>query len=237
MARVAAAGSGAGGDREEAKIRFSRRGSGDAARDHIVVPGDGAASGGAENTSASAGQTEDDLKRIKGVGTYGEQQLKKRGITRFSQIAAWQKDDIDKISDYLGFSGRIDREDWIGQAAILARGGIPKFEHRVLPHKADEEVSGSLAPQGQGAVGGDNLKRIKGIGALVEQKLQGLGITSFSQIAAWTNEDISRINEALSFSGRIEREDWIGQAEMLAKGESTDFARRFDAGEVDSSKS
>ena len=35
----------------------------------------------------------------------------------------------------------------------------------------------------------------------------------------------------LKFKGRIEREDWIGQAKILATGGGTDFSRRSDAAE------
>ena len=40
----------------------------------------------------------------------------------------------------------------------------------------------------------------------------------------------------LSFPGRIQREDWIGQAVALASGDETEFSKRVDKGEVDSSK-
>ena len=61
----------------------------------------------------------------------------------------------------------------------------------------------------------DDLKRIKGVGPVLEQKLQRLGITRFSQIAAFTSADIARVDDVLDFKGRIEREDWIGQAKAL----------------------
>ncbi len=60
---------------------------------------------------------------------------------------------------------------------------------------------------------------IDGIGPVIERKLHELGITTFKQIAQWTAEDIARVGEQLNFKGRIEREDWIGQAKAahLAK--------------------
>ena len=39
----------------------------------------------------------------------------------------------------------------------------------------------------------------------------------------------------MSFPGRIEREDWINQAKTLAEGGETEFSKRVDAGEVESS--
>ena len=41
-------------------------------------------------------------------------------------------------------------------------------------------------------------------------------MTSFAQIAAWTEADVAEMDEKLSFKGRIEREGWIEQAKNLA---------------------
>jgi len=62
----------------------------------------------------------------------------------------------------------------------------------------------------------DDLKRISGVGPALEKKLHALGVTRFEQIAAFTAEDIQRVDDALSFKGRIEREDWVAQARALA---------------------
>jgi len=58
----------------------------------------------------------------------------------------------------------------------------------------------------------DNLQDIKGIGAVLEEQLNALGITRFEQIASWTDEDIASVNETLKFRGRIQRERWVEQA-------------------------
>ena len=63
----------------------------------------------------------------------------------------------------------------------------------------------------------DDLKRIKGIGPAIEARLNKMDITSFAQIAAWSQSDIDTISQSLSFKGRIERENWIEQAGTLAK--------------------
>ncbi len=81
----------------------------------------------------------------------------------------------------------------------------------------------------------DNLKRIKGIGPKNEDALNALGIFTFAQIASWSPADIDWIESQLSFPDRIGREDWTGQAALLAAGEVTEFARRVDAGDVVSS--
>lgn len=82
----------------------------------------------------------------------------------------------------------------------------------------------------------DDLKRIKGIGPVNEKALNELGIFKFSQIAAWTPANVDWVEDSMSFPGRIEREDWIAQAKTLAEGDETEFSKRVDAGEVESSK-
>jgi len=71
----------------------------------------------------------------------------------------------------------------------------------------------------------DDLKRIRGVGPVLERTLNGLGIYHFRQIAAFTPQNIAWVNAYLSFSGRIEREDWVGQARGLAREENDDYYR------------
>jgi branched-chain amino acid transport system ATP-binding protein len=66
----------------------------------------------------------DDLKRIKGIGPVNDSKLRAHGITTFKQIAAWKKADIVSVEKYLEFDGRIAREDWIGQAKVLAKSPV-----------------------------------------------------------------------------------------------------------------
>ncbi len=67
------------------------------------------------------------------------------------------------------------------------------------------------------AASSDDLTQINGIGPVIVKKLEGLGITTFAQIAAFTDADIARIDEELNFKGRIARDDWVGQAKQLMK--------------------
>ena len=83
----------------------------------------------------------------------------------------------------------------------------------------------------------DDLKRIRGIGVLIEKRLNSVGIVSYGQIADWTTDDIDRVSASLDFKGRIERENWVEQARILSAGGQTEFSRRVDRGEVETSKS
>ena len=63
---------------------------------------------------------------------------------------------------------------------------------------------------------GDDLTQLSGVGPALLKKLNAAGISTFAQIAAWTEADVAELDEKLSFKGRIEREGWIAQAKELA---------------------
>lgn len=73
----------------------------------------------------------------------------------------------------------------------------------------------------------DNLQLITGIGPKIEGTLHSLGIYSFSQIAAWTPAERAWVDSYLNFRGRIEREDWMKQADALARGGVAEYVRVF----------
>lgn len=74
----------------------------------------------------------------------------------------------------------------------------------------------------------DDLKKIKGIGPKVETLLNSLGVTRYSQIAAWDDAEIDRIDAQLGvFAGRIRRDDWPAQARYLETGDMAGFEERF----------
>jgi predicted flap endonuclease-1-like 5' DNA nuclease len=74
----------------------------------------------------------------------------------------------------------------------------------------------------------DDLSRIKGIGPKLVALLGELGVTSFAQIAAWSEADVTRIDAQLGrFAGRITRDQWIEQAKLLATGDEAGFTDKF----------
>ncbi len=177
-------------------------------------------------------QADDDLSRIIGVGSILALKLKKIGITRFEQIAKWEHSDILNINEQMEFSGRIEREDWIGQARRLMSGeeavidgttaevdprhhksSVENFPSAESAGKLDAVSSLSLPVSG----GRDDLKRIAGIGIVLEEQLNQMGYTHYVHIRNLTPYDIRKISERLEFTGRIEREDWMGQAQRLEK--------------------
>jgi predicted flap endonuclease-1-like 5' DNA nuclease len=75
---------------------------------------------------------------------------------------------------------------------------------------------------------GDDLTRLKGVGPKLAAQLGEMGVTTFSQIAAWQDADIDRIDAGLGrFQGRIRRDAWVEQARLLAAGDNVGFAAKF----------
>ena len=78
----------------------------------------------------------------------------------------------------------------------------------------------------------DDISLIAGIGPKILKGLADQGVTSFAQIAAWSDEDVERIENELKIKGRVAREDWIQQARDLSEGKppraKSDKARAKD---------
>ena len=138
-----------------------------------------------------------------------------------------QKLTLVKITDILS-SGA----DASGIKAAVGAGSVPaaapaapakkpakaKAEKAPAPAKAPAAKKAAKPAKAEAApAAADDLKKLTGVGPALEKKLIAAGITSYAQIAAWTDADVAAIDEQLSFKGKIEREGWIGQAKELAK--------------------
>ncbi len=99
------------------------------------------------------------------------------------------------------------------EPALAAEAEAPA-EQAPAEAPAEEEVEVLFeAPEGEP----DDLKKISGVGPVLEKKLNAIGITKYSQIAGFSSEDVAKVDTALNFKGRIDRDDWLGQASELAK--------------------
>ncbi|MBD3678116.1 MAG: NADH-quinone oxidoreductase subunit NuoE [Rhodobacteraceae bacterium] len=122
-----------------------------------------------------------------------------------------------------------------GAAKKAAAAPKPKAEAKAPPKKAPaaktaeapaaaEEKPATLDAPRDGKA--DDLKMIKGVGPGLEKKLNDLGIWHYDQVAALTSEQIAWVDTQLKFRGRIERDDWVAQAKVLAEGGTTEFSKR-----------
>jgi large subunit ribosomal protein L21 len=94
-----------------------------------------------------------------------------------------------------------------------AKTAAPKVVAKAEATKAAPKKAAAKATDGA-----DDLSDISGVGPVIVKKLAAEGITTFAQVAAWSEADVEAIEEKLSFKGRVGREDWIAQAKELAKG-------------------
>ncbi len=122
-----------------------------------------------------------------------------------------QKLTLVRVTDILS-SGA----DKSGVKAAVGAGSVAAVA--VAATEAKKPAKKAEAAKAASAEGADDLKKLSGVGPALEKKLHAAGVTTFAQVAAWTDEDVAAMDEQLSFKGRIEREGWIEQAKELAKG-------------------
>lgn len=120
-----------------------------------------------------------------------------------------QKLTLVRITDILAEGG-----DATGVKAAIGAGSVAgAVEAAPAPKPAKKAAKkAEAAPVAAEAAGADNLKELSGVGPALEKKLHEAGVTTFAQIASWTEDDIAAMDEKLSFKGRIEREGWVDQA-------------------------
>ena len=122
--------------------------------------------------------------------------------------AEGERKDANAAAKADGEPNKAMREDAVGAESKAASGAVtPLFK----------------APEGAA----DDLKLISGVGPVLEAKLNGLGITKWSQVATFSDEDIAKVEDSLSFKGRVVRDNWLQQADVLARGGEAEYIRVF----------
>lgn len=99
-----------------------------------------------------------------------------------------------------------------------------------------EAFAGFDKPKGEP----DDLKKLSGVGPKLEEKLNALNIFTYEQVSNFTDDEISHVDETLDFKGRIERDDWVGQAKTLmaeATADEVPAEEETEAGDDKSSES
>ena len=96
------------------------------------------------------------------------------------------------------------------------------------PASAQMNDTAPPQPSAKPSSGNDDLTRIKGLGPKIAAMLNEQGISTFAQIAEWSETDVDRIDASLGrFQGRIRRDSWVEQAKMLAAGAESEFSQQF----------
>lgn len=122
---------------------------------------------------------------------------------------------VGAMTGAAGVSKQLFDPEVAGQSIGVAKPSkVVAKAKRVKADVLAKDVRQSIPADKLGAA--DDLKAISGVGPKLEQVLNGLGIRSYGQIAAWTADEIEATEETLGFNGRIVRDDWVGQAAALA---------------------
>lgn len=81
--------------------------------------------------------------------------------------------------------------------------------------KAAAKAAKAAAPK---AAAADALTELTGVGPALATKLNEAGITTFAQVAAWTEADLDALSETITgLKAKAEKNDWINAAKALAK--------------------
>ncbi|WP_299653961.1 NADH-quinone oxidoreductase subunit E [uncultured Tateyamaria sp.] len=117
----------------------------------------------------------------------------------------------------------------------------PKPSAPVTENKSEQKQSDKAVPAGTKPElltaprddGADDLKLIKGVGPKLEGVLNDMGVYHYDQIAGWSDAEVAWADQNLvGFKGRVSRDNWVTQAQALARGEETEFSQRAKKGDI-----
>ncbi len=138
-----------------------------------------------------------------------------RIVRSYEGEAARLRSDARAASARVGHLQELAEERWqLFGALATAHAEKARFRQLVI------DIENNAPPPLLGGPGTpDDLKLIVGIGPVLERMLHQLGITTYRQIARWSERDIDDIDARLTeFPGRIRRDAWVTQARALHQG-------------------
>jgi NADH-quinone oxidoreductase subunit E len=80
------------------------------------------------------------------------------------------------------------------------------------------------APEGKK----DDLTLIMGIGPAIEKTLNAMGITTYRQVADLTESQIEQVEAEAGFRGRVTKNNWLHQADVLDRGGVEEYRKVFN---------
>jgi len=136
---------------------------------------------------------------------------------RFKPRARGSASAIKKRTSHISVTvapGEVEAPAAPKKEAAPQKEATPKAEPtaEVAAPKVDEKL-GAIYTAAPAEV--DDLKKISGVGPVLEGKLNEFGIYKYEQIQNWSAENIAEFDDLLSFKGRIERDNWLDQAKQL----------------------
>ena len=156
------------------------------------------------------GQEKDDLTLIEGIGPFLEKQLNDLGIFTFAELGSIDENRIPELTRAIGhIPGRIERDDWVGQAKKLA---LQKAQQPETFTQKSVDTAPSALPQ--------DLTIIEGIGPKIEALLNQSSIQTWDDLAEM---DVDALKAILFAAGPgyqiIDPTTWPAQAQLAINGE------------------
>lgn len=165
---------------------------------HCILAGSAQSSRSDDNAAARSASSADagalrpdgppqDLTRIRGIDRGLAQKLSEIGVVRYDAIANWTRDDCDRVSRELGLGRSIHRQNWIEQAALLAR------QQATEPASVAKRAQGA-AQEGVAANAGANAGRAQ----VSEVNLPPVLNAAAGRSNAETSKDQGKLTEMLA---------------------------------------
>ena len=132
----------------------------------------------------------DDLTAIEGIGPFLEKKLNDAGVFTYADIAKWDAAKIAEITAKISFfEGRIEKDDWVGQAQKL----VDETPEEFTESNSIAEARGLEIEETHVVPALDDLKKILGIDEAIEKILFTAGINSFAELAKMEPDEIRNI--------------------------------------------
>ena len=185
----------------------------------------------ADQVKAVVGKAQEETGKLVDALTREGEKLREQTLKLAGEAAEEVKERVDEVREMVeSAKGKADQtldhlellfEERVARA--LRRLGVPTHDdlqgiarrldaiNDRIKALANEPATVLPAPEPEK----DDLQRINGIGPALEGKLNAAGICAYRQLATLSAVDIARIEaEVIHFSGRISRDDWVGQAQV-----------------------
>lgn len=144
-----------------------------------------------------------------------------------ASVGDWQREASGREPEAMLVSAGLAEPVTAASQMPIVAGAMPAPKPAVPPVTVAALADAELAAEG------DDLRRIKGVGPKLSDWLNENGVTRFAQIAAWDADMVADFAHRLGrMGGRIEADDWVGQAKLLASGGETEHSRAVDRGEA-----
>jgi predicted flap endonuclease-1-like 5' DNA nuclease len=162
-----------------------------------------------------------DLTAIDGVGPFLEKKLNDAGVFTYADIASWDASKIAEITQTISFfEGRIEKDDWVGQAKKLLETGQntnTRAEESIIA-----ESRSLIAPEEDTLpipVPSDNLKLIHGIDEAIETILLAAGVDSFTELSRMEPNELRNILVVVDPKlVEVDPSAWPAQARLAQDG-------------------